>query len=344
MVRRPSGHLPDAVLGDEPGLRRLQVAELRGDARVLLHGAADDGDLAAEGLRGVEHLLDARDVGGEGGHDDAAFEAFHDLPEGLAHGALGGRVAGVLGPRRVRHEAEDALLAEARQVVEVGELAVHGRVVELEVAGVDDVPEGRPDAQAHGVGDRVADAERRHVEVAELHGLARLERTERVVAQLVLAELGGQQATRQRRGVHGHAGELGQDVRQAADVVLVGVGDDEGADPLAPVAQVGDVGHDEVDAVHLLLGEHESAVDDDDLVGELEDGHVLADLADAAERDDPEDLVRGGGRARDGHQKSPSWSSGTGLPRVAAVPARRPADPSSTGGVSPPDGAGGSPG
>ena len=136
--------------------------------------------------------------------------------------------------------------------------------------------------------------------------------TQRVVAQLVLLELVAQQAARQARGVDGHAGELGQDVGQAADVVLVRVGDDEGLDALALVAQVGDVRHDEVDAVHLLLGEHEAAVDDDDLVGELEDGHVLADLADAAERDDPEDLRRGGGRARDGHQKSPSWSSGTG--------------------------------
>ena len=81
-------------------------------------------------------------------------------------------------------------------------------------------------------------------------------------------------------------------------MILVGVGDDEGLDPLALVAQVGDVRHDEVDAVHLLLGEHQAAVDDDDLVGELEDRHVLADLADAAERDDPQDLLRRGRGAR----------------------------------------------
>ena len=84
-------------------------------------------------------------------------------------------------------------------------------------------------------------------------------------------------------------------------MVLVGVGDDEGLDALALVAQVGDVGHDEVDAVHLLLGEHQPAVDDDDLVGVLEHRHVLADLADAAERDDAQDLGRGERGARDGH-------------------------------------------
>ena len=56
------------------------------------------------------------------------------------------------------------------------------------------------------------------------------------------------------------------------------------------LVEVGDVGDDDVDPVHLLIGEGQPAVDDDDLVGELEHGHVLADLTDAAERGDTEDL------------------------------------------------------
>ena len=50
---------------------QLEVAQVGRDARVLLHGAADDGHLATELTGGVEHLLDARDVAREGGHDDA---------------------------------------------------------------------------------------------------------------------------------------------------------------------------------------------------------------------------------------------------------------------------------
>ena len=92
------------------------------------------------------------------------------------------------------------------------------------------------------------------------------------------------------RRVDRHAWEVGQHVRQAADVVLVGVGDQECLDVLAAFLEVGDVGHDEVDAEHLLVGEHEPAVDDDDLVAVLEDVAVLADLADAAERDDAQRL------------------------------------------------------
>ena len=74
-------------------------------------------------------------------------------------------------------------------------------------------------------------------------------------------------------------------------MVLVGVGDEEGLDLLAVLLEVRDVGDDEVDPEHLLVGEHQAAVDDDDLVAVLEDVHVLADLAHPAERDDAERLI-----------------------------------------------------
>ena len=125
-----------------------------------------------------------------------------------------------------------------------------------------------------------------------------LERDERVVVELVLLDLVAEEAAGQRAGIDRHARELGQDVRQRADVVLVGVGDEERPDLGAVLLEVGDVGDDEVDAEHLLVGEHEAAVDDDDVVAVLEHVHVLADLAHPAERDDAERRVVGFG---DGH-------------------------------------------
>ena len=49
---------------------------------------------------------------------------------------------------------------------------------------------------------------------------------------------------------------------------------------------VADVRDDEVDAEHLLFGEHEAGVDGDHVVAVLEQHHVLADLAETAEGDD----------------------------------------------------------
>ena len=75
-------------------------------------------------------------------------------------------------------------------------------------------------------------------------------------------------------------------------MILVGVSDQEGADLLPVLTQVADVGDDQVDPEHLLIGEHEPAVDDDDVVAVLEDVHVLADLPDASEGDDAERYLR----------------------------------------------------
>ena len=246
---------------------------------------------------------------------------FHDLAEGLADGPLGGRVARVLGPRRVGQQAEDAFLAELGQGVEVGQLAVDRGVVELEVAGVDDDADRRAQGDAHGVGDGVADAEGGRLERAQLEDVAGLEGQDRVLGELVLLDLVAQQAAGQRRGVDRHARELRQDVRQAADVVLVRVRDEEGLDLLAALLEVGHVGHDEVDAEHLLVGEHQAAVDDHDLVAVLEDVHVLADLAHPTERDDAQDRVgrgRSGGRATGHGQKNLIWFGSSAATRAAS--------------------------
>src|SRR6185312_3211727 len=102
---------------------------------------------------------------------------------------FGWRVARVLGPGRVREQTEHAFLAESRQDREVRELAVDRRVVELEVARVDDGPDRRPERDAHRIRDRVADTERDHAEGPDLDLVAGLQRDQRVVVKLVLLDL-----------------------------------------------------------------------------------------------------------------------------------------------------------
>ena len=169
---------------------------------------------------------------------DPAVERLHDLAEGLADGPLGRRVAGVLGARRVGQEADDALRAELGEDREVGQLAVDRGVVELEVAGVDDRSDRRAQGDAHRVGDRVADPERDDVERPDVDLVAGLEGEERVVVELVLLDLVAEEAAGQGAGVDRHARELGQHVRQRADVVLVGVGDQERPDLGAVLLEV----------------------------------------------------------------------------------------------------------
>src|SRR3972149_5912618 len=65
----------------------------------------------------------------------------------------------------------------------------------------------------------------------------------------------------------------------------VAVGEEGPPTPRDPRRDVGDVRDDQIDAQHLLLGEHEAGVDDDEVFAKLEDHHVLADLAEAAQGD-----------------------------------------------------------
>ena len=79
-------------------------------------------------------------------------------------------------------------------------------------------------------------------------------------------------------------------------MVLVPVGEHDRVDALP--LEVGDVGQDEVDAQMLVAREGETRVHDDDVAAVLVDGHVLADFAETAERDDAQAHARECMRAR----------------------------------------------
>jgi hypothetical protein len=68
-------------------------------------------------------------------------------------------------------------------------------------------------------------------------------------------------------------------------VVLVTVRENNGADEGSVLNKIADVGDDDVDAEKLFLGEHETGVNDNDVVIETESEAVHAELAQAAERD-----------------------------------------------------------
>ena len=154
-------------------------------------------------------------------------------------------------------------------------------------------PAGDSSIDGHRVRDRVRHPDELDVERADrgpLAGLrlAQLGRAE----QPVLVELGLDQAEREPRRPHLRDADLAQEVRQRTHVVLVAVREEDRAHALGVVAQVAHVGEDQVDAEMLVAREGEARVDDDDLAAGLEDGHVLSDLSEAAERDDPQSVLR----------------------------------------------------
>ena len=82
-----------------------------------------------------------------------------------------------------------------------------------------------------------------------------------------------------------------KDVGKPSRMVLVSVGDEDGQDLLAIGFEVGDVGHDVVDAGKLLVGEHQPAVDDDHVVPVLHHVHVFSNLAEPSQGDEAQVLL-----------------------------------------------------
>ena len=108
----------------------------------------------------------------------------------------------------------------------------------------------------------------------------------------------------------GMSSPLAEEVRRGADVVLVAVGQHQGLDVVEAVPDRVEVREDQVDAGVVLLGEQHPAVDQQQAAVVLEDGHVAPDLAEAAERGDPEAALRqvgGRGQLEVGVAQGCSW-------------------------------------
>ncbi len=72
----------------------------------------------------------------------------------------------------------------------------------------------------------------------------------------------------------------------AADVIFVSVCDEDRAQLVGAFTNVREVVDDDVDAEHVVVGEHQSAIDCDHVFVRLDDRHVAADLAATAKRND----------------------------------------------------------
>ena len=282
------GQSLDAVDVHQRVFGHLHVPQLRGDLHDVLHAPAGNGQLPPAGRRGVQHLLDAVHVAGEGGHDDPLV-APGELPlERGAHGALTHGIARALHISGVRQQRQHTLLAQLTEARQVDDLPVDGRGVDLEVAGVYDCAHPRVDGEGHRVGDGVVHVDELHLELACPHRLTRLHGDQlRRAGQPMLLQLQLDQPRGEPRAVDGHI-DLLEHIRDGPDVILMPVGDEQTPQPAAVFHQIADVGNDAVDAVHIVAGEGHATVHHDDVAAVLIDGHVLADLIQTAKGNDLE--------------------------------------------------------
>ncbi len=208
--------------------------------------------------------------------------------------SLGGREARTVGVGRVAAQQQHALGTQLGQARDVGRHAVDRRLVELVVAGQEHRAQAGTERDRARVGDRVGHVHQLERERPQRHLIAGRQILELDIAQVMLVELGAGHGDRQRtavddrRSARAAARQLAQHPRQRSQVILMPVGDDDRLDVIRALAQISEVGQHEVDPKHVGGGKAQPGVDDDDPVLVFDDRHVLADLAEPAERQDPQ--------------------------------------------------------
>ena len=269
----------NAAVGD------LQIPKLDGQFGDVLHAPSLEADLAVVRDGAVDDLLDAVDVGSEGGDDDAPLRAVKIPPHSFSYLGFRHGVARQLGVGAVRHQAEHAVFSVFGQTCQIGRCAVYGGVVDLKVAGVDEHARRRGNGKRHGSGNGVVDMDELHAHAAELDDVARLYFTQLGVGNTVLFQFVVDERERQLAAIYRDR-KLFERVGNGADVVFVPVGDHKTADAAGVFFQVLHVGNDEVDAGHVVGGENRTAVDHKNIFAVFDDRHVLPDLIDSAQGDD----------------------------------------------------------
>ena len=115
----------------------------------------------------------------------------------------------------------------------------------------------------------------------------------------VLAAFRGDQRQGELRPDDRDVGPQLEQERDRPDVVLVRMGQHQRLDVVEPVLDMAQVGQDQVDAGLVVGGEHHPAVDDQQPAQVLENRHIAADFADAAQRGDPQPTCGQGTRWRE---------------------------------------------
>ena len=171
----PGSRSPTSSMSTQRVVGDVQQAHLAGQPHVLLHRQAERGDRAAERDGGVGDLLDAVDVAGEAGDDDApALVLVEQVVEHLADRASRLRVCPGSSAlvESDEQQADAVVLGDGADAGEVGEAAVDRREVELQVAGVQDHALRRVERGGEAVRHRVGDGDELDVERADRAALA----------------------------------------------------------------------------------------------------------------------------------------------------------------------------
>src|SRR5262245_37158045 len=145
------------------------------DLRALVHPAADKRDATIELHRQVHKDLHPVDARRKRRDDNLPFGAGEDLLERILDVHLRTGIAAAVDVRAVAEQREHALGAALADAMQVERLAGKRRLIDFEIAGVNQNALRRPDGQRHTVRHAVRDADELDLEWANRDDVPRLD-------------------------------------------------------------------------------------------------------------------------------------------------------------------------
>ena len=143
---------------DQYAVRHFQVSQLHGDSHDIQHAPADYRDFPAILESGVNRLLQTVDVGRKTGNNDPVLRCPELLVKGFAHTTFAFGKARPFGIGAVGQHDQNAFVAQFGEPVKAGHLSIHRRMIDFEVAGMQNRADRCFQVNGHGIGDAVVHA------------------------------------------------------------------------------------------------------------------------------------------------------------------------------------------
>ena len=278
-------HVMGLLQVDDRVFRKSQVAQIRSDGHVANHGTAHEHHLATVLVGGVDNLLHAVHMAGEAGHDDLARSLGECLIKRWTNGGFRFDEAWNLSVGGIHHQQIHALFAELAELHQIGDAMVERQLIELDIAGIDEASGRSLHEHSQSVRNGMRDVHELKIERTDLQLVTSLDLNQSRIDAMFLA-LGFDESQRELGTDQRNVGAELQQIRHAADMILVAVGEHQSLDLVETVLDVVEVRQDQINARLLLFGEKHTAVDEQQVAVVFDHVHVAADFTKTAKRHD----------------------------------------------------------
>ncbi len=293
------GQIPRLADIDQHIIRDFEIAQVPGDTRIGLHATPGDHNFAPAVDRCLHNLLNTVDIRRKGGDDHPFTGSRHNLGKRGRHFPLRQGKPLFLHIGGIGKQQQYAFLTVCRQSNKIGGLVINRGLIQFKIPGMDHPSRLGTDRHTIAVDDGMRHAKQFDMKRPEFERRARRHRNQVGPSEkFVLLQPMTQQPQSQRRTVNSGKTELLKQKRHRTDMILMTVGEHQPPDTIKAPFQTADVGNDQIDTRHVRLGEHQTAVDKQQVAPIFHRHHVQADFPQPSQRQN----THGIGRQRRRHR------------------------------------------